>query len=269
MKKELVIIKLGGSVITDKSKAEGVFRRKVVARIAREIVQAKRKKNFDLIIAHGAGSFGHPIAKKYKLDKGYLGARSLEGFTLTKMAMLNLSLLVWEELAHAGINACVVQPSAIVTTVSGKIVQFETGFVEKLLEKGITPLLFGDVVFDDRQGMAILSADQIVSFLGQKLKASQVFFVSDVDGVFDKNPKLYGDAKLISEINSRNYQAIIKNMGTHNRRDVTGEMKGKILEVKKDLAGIRTQLINGFLKDGIAKALGGIQIGTVFSFGRL
>lgn len=266
MKRELVIIKLGGSVVTDKSKSRGVFRRRVTARLAQEIAKAKRQKNFDLIIAHGAGSFGHPIAAKYHLDKGYLGSESAKGFALCKKAMFELSLLVWEELVKAGINASIVQPSTIMTTSDSKILKFDTNFIKALLTKKIIPILFGDVVIDTKRGFSIVSGDKMVAYLAKQLKASKVIFVSDVEGVFDKNPKVFGGARLISEINNKNYKQIISNMVAHNKNDVSGEMRGKILTVKRELGSFNVSVVGGFSKGKVLTTLAGDKVGTRLNF---
>ena len=62
----MFIVKLGGSVITDKSR-ENSFKQEIANRLSREIKNANKKS----IIIHGAGSFGHILAKKYNLDQGF------------------------------------------------------------------------------------------------------------------------------------------------------------------------------------------------------
>lgn len=242
-------------MITDKAKPHGVFRRKVVERLASEIVSLKKRRDFDLIIVHGAGSFGHPVAKKYNLHKGYLDTKSSMGFSLTKKAMFELTMLIWQVFADVGLVSCVVEPSAVITAFSGKVKSFNTEFIENLLLKKITPVLFGDAVFDEKMGFSIISGDLMVSHLAKKLNANKVIFVSDVDGVFDKNPKVYKDAKLISEISEKNVRQIIKNMQVFNKNDISGEMKGKIEAIKTDLDGVEVEIINGFKSKRLTDSL--------------
>lgn len=255
MNKDLVIIKLGGSVITDKTQGKGIFRKKVVERLAQEIKAAKNKKNSNLILVHGAGSFAHPIAKKYRLNEGYIGTASVKGFVETKIGVLELNLLVWQELEKTGLAACIVESSAVIRASSGRIEELDTKFIEMLLVQDIIPLLSGDVVIDRKMGFSIISGDQIVSFLTKKLDAKKVVFISDVDGVFDRDPTRYKDAKIIPEINTGNYQNILKKMKMKNPSDVTGEMKGKILSIKKNLRGIKVLIVNGLKKGNVLKSL--------------
>lgn len=218
-----------------------------------------------MILVHGAGSFGHPIAKKYKLNQGYLGPESSKGFALCKKAVLNLSLLVWEELTRAGINASIVQPSAIVVTSKGKIVSFDLKQIKGFISKDITPILFGDMVLDKNQGFAVLSGDVIASYLGSELKAKKIIFVSDVEGVFDKNPMIYNDAKLIKDINNNNFNEIIQYMMVRNKENVSGEMKGKITSIKEVLPKSKTTII-GYEPFNLKKALLGERLGTSIRF---
>ena len=62
----MFVIKLGGSVITDKS-MQNTFNEEVTFRLVSEIKDSQKQ----VIVVHGAGSFGHILAKKYDLHKGY------------------------------------------------------------------------------------------------------------------------------------------------------------------------------------------------------
>jgi isopentenyl phosphate kinase len=262
--KDLVIIKLGGSVITDKNKKRS-FNKKVARRLIGEIASAQNKLNFNLIIAHGSGSFGHPVAAKYKVQEGFKNKKSLRGFTLTKEAVYDLATKFFVE-ASKEINCAIVQLSDVTVATERKIVKFNTDSVEQLLGLGMVPVLYGDVVFDNKIGFSIVSADAIVSFLAKKLNAKKVIFVSDVDGVFDKNPKVYKDAKLIREINLTNFNEVISRLEGFNKKDVTGEMKGKLLSMKNELKEIDTRIIGGFLPGALKKVLLGANLGTRIVF---
>lgn len=263
-----MVTKLGGSVITDKTAKKGLFRKNVVERLAREIKTAKDRGKFSLILVHGAGSFAHPIAKKYRLNEGYLDTKSSEGFAKTKIGVLELNLLVLKELERAGLAVCIVESSAVIRANSGRIKEFDTKFIETLLAQDIIPLLSGDVVIDEKMGFSIISGDQIVASLAKRFGAKKVVFISDVDGIFDKDPKVYPNAKLMPEINNRNYRNIIKNMKVKNKKDVTGEMKGKILSIKRELEGVKVIITNGQKRKNVLKSLVNStkRTGTVISF---
>jgi len=163
MKKDLVIIKLGGSVITDKSKGRGVFRKEVIRRLVGEIVEAKKKNDFDLILVHGAGSYPHYLTTKYRLNAGYLGPKSAEGFSRVKLSLAKLNYSIWEECLLVGLSVCTVPASSVVVTKSGKIRTFDTDIIAKLLNLKIVPVMHGDDTVDDAQGIAVLSGDKTMA----------------------------------------------------------------------------------------------------------
>ncbi len=105
-------LKLGGSVITDKKKPS-TPNLEAIERLADEIAQAKVSS---LILVHGGGSFGHPVAKQYNLNEGYGDPSQVTGFSETHRAMTKLNILVMEALINHNINAIVVQPSSCVVT---------------------------------------------------------------------------------------------------------------------------------------------------------
>lgn len=259
-----MIVKLGGSVITDKSKSVGTFRKTIVARLAREIKQAKNKKNFDLIIVHGAGSYGHPIAKKYKLSEGFLGSKSAEGYVLCRESMSRLKTLLLRAFLNAGLNADIVDTSDIARTKNGRLATFDFEKIKSLLKLDVISLISGDVVFDSEKVFTILSGDTIAPYVADKLGAKKIVYVSDVDGVFDKNPQKYKDAKLITEINKKNYNELSKFFEESGRADVTGEMKAKVLGMRNN--GGAVVIVNGLKKGFLESALLGKKLGTSIVF---
>lgn len=260
MRKNLVIIKIGGSVITDKSTARGKFKKNTFAKIAREIQETKSKKNFDLILIHGAGAYPHYLTSKYKVSQGFSGPESAFGFVHIKQEVFRLNNLIWVELFKTGMPVSTVQPSAIIFTSKGKIKSFNTKYIEELLKLGITPLLMGDDTIDTTMGINVFSGDTILSYLGKKYKANKLIFISDTEGVFDKNPKTHRNAKLIKEINSKNFDSITKSMEKFNVYDSTGEMAGKLNAINKYLKGFEI-IITG--EEGIKKVLLGKKAGTL------
>ena len=65
---ERVVIKLGGGLITEKSKL-CTPRKEVIKEIALAINEL-RSNGISMILVHGAGSFGHLKAKSWSLEKG-------------------------------------------------------------------------------------------------------------------------------------------------------------------------------------------------------
>jgi isopentenyl phosphate kinase len=116
--------------------------------------------------------------------------------------------------------------------------------VEKYLEMGMVPVLYGDVVLDADEDlkMAVISGDQLVSYLSLKLKPERIILGSDVDGIFDRDPKKHPQAQLLERVQSLEDLQFLEGAQTV---DVTGGMAGKLAELL-ELAekGIESELIN-------------------------
>ena len=173
----LEIIKLGGSVVTNKNKSmtpnlDSIFR------ISREISAAKPK---DLIIIHGGGSFGHPLAKEYSISEGYAQKKQLNGYSLTHQAMVKLNTIIVDALLDSGVPAISVAPSSFITTSKKRITQLDLSVILNYLKIGMIPILYGDTILDSEIGFTILSGDQLAVRLATELRANRLIFGVDVD----------------------------------------------------------------------------------------
>jgi len=261
--KPLHIIKIGGSLLTDKSKTKSKFRTTIVSSVIKQIVEVKKKKDFDLILVQGAGAYPHFLTTKYRINDGFVGPKSATGFVHIKNELFKLNNFLWDECIGAGLNVCTVQPSAVIFTENGKIKSFDTRLIDSLIAMEIVPVLMGDDSIDIKKGIAVLSGDQIVAYLGHKYRADTILYVTDVDGVFDKNPKIYKDAKLIEVINKKNFRSVINSMETYSKFDVSGEMKGKLLAIVNDLSNFKVQIVSGLKPGYVKRAILGDRVGTL------
>ncbi|MEM2874644.1 MAG: isopentenyl phosphate kinase [Candidatus Hadarchaeales archaeon] len=251
-----IVVKFGGSAITDKGRRFSV-RRRILHRLAGEVAGI----DAELVIVHGGGSFGHPLAKKYSLAEGYRSPGQLVGASLTHSAMVRLNEIVIEALRKRGIPAFPVQPSSCMVVSNGRIRSAELAPVRKMLELGMVPVMYGDVVPDMERGLSILSGDHIVTRLALELGASRVVLGVDVDGVYTADPKTDENAELIPVITPKN----VPHIGRIKAMDVTGGMGRKVMELV-DLArrGIESQIVNALRPGALREALkGNREIGTL------
>ena len=222
-----IILKIGGSAITDKN-GELAAKTEVINRLSEEI---KRADLDNLIIVHGGGSFGHPSAKKYGLKEGYKEPTQKIGFAETHHVMTVLNGLVMDALIWHEIPAVSVAPSCCMITENGRIKSFERTTLEKILKMGLTPVLYGDVIFDEKLGFTVLSGDQIVAYLALKLGANKIVMGVDTDGLFDADPKVDPNAKPYKHLTLEQLKSIQASLGKVEANDVTGGMAGKLAEL--------------------------------------
>lgn len=265
MKGKPTVLKLGGSVITDKNKP-ATANLDAIERLADEISQANVSP---LILVHGGGSFGHPIAKKYKLAEGYERPAQMFGFSETHRAMTQLNGLVMEALLSHDVNAVVVAPSSCVVTKSGRIQSIELKPIKRMLDMGLVPVLYGDAVLDSQKGFAILSGDQLVSSLAINFGASRIILGGDVDGLFTEDPKTNSSAELIRHVTLEELKSEKHKIEGSKATDVTGGMMGKMQELIPVLEyDIRTLVVNATKPLRLYKALKGEEvIGTIIEKG--
>ena len=253
--KNLILIKLGGSVITDKSKPF-TARVAVIKRLALEIKKAKLNfKNTDIIVGHGSGSFGHTVASKYRIHEGNINKNSIKGFSLTSEAAVDINRIVLKEFIKAGLPAVSFSPMSF--TYSQKIFLSP---ILKSLKLGFVPLVYGDVVFDIGNGFTIYSGEKILDIMARKLlkkyKKIKIIQCGDTNGVYDIQ------GKTIPVINSKNFKEVKKWITGSKSTDVTGGMIHKVeesLKLAKETK-IPTVLINGDKKGNLLKAILGNDV---------
>jgi isopentenyl phosphate kinase len=254
----MYIIKLGGSVITDKTK-KSFYKNDIVDNLSKEIKKANKK----CIIVHGAGSFGHILAKKYNLNQGFKNKEQLKGFSETMHMVQVLNTNVIKSLNQNGINAISIIPHNILKLNNHEIDFINLEIFQDFLKNDFIPVTYGDVVLDEKHGFSICSGDLLILELSKYFKPKKVIFVLDEDGIYTSNPKINKDAKLLNCI----YREDIKKLSTllDNHDDVTQGMEGKINIIDKiSKMGIDTILLNGNKYERLYGALVGKKIiGTI------
>jgi len=259
--RNLVLVKLGGSLITDKTKKE-CLRKETLEMLAAELKDASKK--IKLIVGHGGGSFPHFPAHKYRVNDGIVGKDSVRGFCLTHDAACRLNRLVVKAFLNADINAVSLQPSACMLCRDGKIVESYVKPVEEMLKHSIMPVPYGDAALDLTKGITIISTEQVLAELALKLGAKSIVVAGIVPGVFTADPLKDKNAELIPKITSANFSEIRELLSGSYGVDVTGGMLSKVewmLELAKK--GIKSQIIGANSPGNLKKALLGKHIGTV------
>ena len=212
-----VILKLGGSVITNKG-ADCRVNKTALSGIAAAIAGAPAAQ---IIVVHGAGSCGHPEAHRFHLDKGAATGQT-EGIYVTHRAVSALNDAVTGAMRETGMPALGVHPLHVGVADKGRLVAFESRHLGQMLALGMVPVIHGDVVMDLSRGACIVSGDQIVRYLAVALKCTRVGLATDVPGVLD-------GGRVVPEITPETVHTL--QIGNSSHTDVTGGMKGKIDEL--------------------------------------
>ncbi len=207
----MLILKIGGSVITDKSVgAVNKAKLEEIERIAKDIAENLRDK---LILVHGVGSFGHPHVVRYRLKE----VKDIGGVAVTHLSCVSLNFLVCSALRKFGLNPIPIHPLSSFKVVDGKLT-FDAEYIGAMMDEGFIPVMHGDMVYNvTEKKFEVLSGDRIVVELAKVFKADRIGFATDVEGVIVRG-------SVVDELSSIEF---LENVDS-GKSDVTGGMRGKV-----------------------------------------
>ncbi len=257
---ELVFVKLGGSVITDKARP-ATPRHDALGRLAAEIQAARAAcPDLQLLLGHGSGSFGHMAARRYGTHQGVRNAAGWRGFAEVAAAAARLNRLVTDALLAADVPAWSLQPSASARCRQGELQWLDLAPVKRALAHGLVPLVYGDVALDEAQGATIVSTEQIFAYLARRLYPARLILAVVVHGVFEADPLQDPSAHPLPLISAGNWSAVRTALGGSHATDVTGGMLAKVEEMvtlARELPGLTVHLLSGDRPGALQGALCG------------
>ncbi|HZM23704.1 MAG TPA: isopentenyl phosphate kinase [Anaerolineales bacterium] len=277
--KELVFLKLGGSLITDKTQPYTPLL-DVMEDIAVQIATTvQAQPNMRLVIGHGAGSFGHVPASEYHTRDGLppkstqLAHRERDetednywkGFAEVWYQASSLNRFVMKALHKIGVRALALPPSSSVIASDGKISVWETTPIRMALASGIVPVIFGDTVFDEVRGGTILSTEDLFMYLARALSPERILLAGLESAVWDDFP---ARTKKIEKITPSTFNEMSAGIGKSEAADVTGGMESKVkqmLELIENNPELTIQIFSGTGPGNIVRALIGETLGTVIA----
>jgi isopentenyl phosphate kinase len=210
-----VVLKLGGSVITDKETPETVDD-DALGDAVDAIADADPDR---LALVHGGGSFGHVAAADREMGRTD-GSHDAADVWAVHDAMRRLNDAVLGRLHNAGVPALPVHPLSVAARTEETELSLPLGSTATLLGEGFVPVLHGDVVGHAGSGATIVSGDELVTELATGLDADRVGLCSTVPGVYD------ADGEVIPQITD--VASVADALGDADSTDVTGGMAAKV-----------------------------------------
>jgi len=260
MPSNLVFLKLGGSLITDKSRAR-TQRVEVIRRLADEIARARfDSPSLRLVLGHGSGSFGHVEAEKYRTAGGVKTAEDWAGFAAVWAAADELNRMVMDALAGAGVPSIRIAPSSCAVLEDGQLKEMPAEPVRLALEAGLVPVVYGDALFDRTRGGGIASTEMIFHCLTRTLHPQRILLAGIERGVFEDYPER---KILLSRIRGPEWESLHEKVEGSEHTDVTGGMLSKVLTM---LALIRQEeelealVFSGAVEGNVRRALLGEEV---------
>ena len=245
-----VVLKLGGSLITEKHRPETIDADALEAAcdaVASALAEGAVER---LIVVHGGGSFGHHHASEHGVSTT-AGTDDADAVMDIHGAMTELNRAVIDRLRDRGVPAIPVHPLSVSARPDGADGDLDLPLTSTatLLGEGFVPVLHGDGVATADAGVTVVSGDELVVELAAGLGARRVGVCSTVPGVLD------GEGAVIPSIDS--FEAVADALGASDATDVSGGMAAKVRELLALDAPAHV-----FGADGLATFLRGEAAGT-------
>ncbi|MGA2490392.1 MAG: isopentenyl phosphate kinase [Anaerolineales bacterium] len=258
----LIFLKLGGSLITDKTHPYSVRPDKLDA-LASEIASVLTDyTELQLLLGHGSGSFGHEAASHYDTRRGVSGPQAWRGFAEVWYQASGLDHLVVEALHQANLPVVAFSPVASVIAQEGKALLWDSHPIQVALSHGLLPVIYGDVAFDEIWGGTILSTEDLFYRLACDLHPERILLAGLEEGVWADFP---ARKHLLKEITPDTYTQQAPGLGVTYGADVTGGMNSKVtgmLALLEEMPKLEILIFSGEQPKNIRLALNGENPGT-------
>lgn len=257
MKRQLVLIKLGGSLITDKTKPFTALT-DTIQFVAAEVAKVyKSRPNTDLLIGTGAGSYGHFTAHEYNLREGAHTAEQFKGMCSTHSGVRTLNAMVTDALLKESVPAFSMSPASFMTCKDGVQDQTTVEPLRILLANHCVPVVHGDTLCDSIRGTTIFSTEKVLTACLERLKGNYdtvtVIYAMRDEGILDAS------GQVIPELLPGHEVAVFGALD----HDVTGGVLGKVQSARKALAHAGSAYILGGTKpNALLEAVEGHNVGT-------
>ncbi len=259
----LAFLKLGGSLITDKTRPY-TPRLDKLAELATQIAAATRlDPELRLVLGHGSGSFGHAAASQHwPVNTGWTRA-DWRGFAEVWYQASALNRLVIEALHGAGIPAISFPPSATSQANEGAIIDWYLPPLQRALEAGIMPLIQGDVAFDVALNGVILSTEDLFFTLAQRLQPQRILLAGLERGVW---ADFSARTRLVEAITPESFEVVAAGLTGAAGLDVTGGMRDKVKQMVRlveKVPSLEVYIFSGEEAGNVQRALLGEAVGSL------
>ncbi len=232
---KIIVIKIGSSLLVDHNKK---IRKKWLLSFAKDIKKLKSKNKKVIIVSSGAIALG---CKKMNYNKIYLKLDKSQA--VASVGQIELMNLFSQTFSKFKLNISQILLTLEDTEERRRSINAKRTF-ENLFQLDYIPIVnendtiaTSEIKYGDN--------DRLASRVAQITNADTLVLLSDVDGLFTKNPKVFKDAKLIKKINNLNKD--IKNINIKGMTEFgSGGMNTKIEAAKIcNLSGCNMIIANG------------------------
>ena len=256
MDKKRIVVKVGTSTLTHPS---GSFNLRHIESLVKTLADIKNSGREIILVTSGAIGLG--MAK--------LGLRARPKDTPSKQACAAVGqceLMNMYDRLFGQYNITVAQVLLTKYVLSDERKENVENAIEKIIESGALPIVNeNDVVAIDELELEVGENDSLAAIVSVLVGADLLIIMSDIDGLYDKNPRTNPDAKLISRVEDISEE--VENYASGAGSDLgTGGMATKIKAAKiANSQGIDMLILNGNRAENLYDVVDGKIIGTLFT----
>ena len=245
-KKEIIVVKIGSSVIAPKGKLD----KALISRLVKDILSVENKGYKVVIVSSGAIACGLNQLKLKKRPKD----------THMLMAISSLGQIILMDIFNAQFKKYKRICAQVLLTWDDfdnrKRYMNIKKTIDKLIDLDAIPIINeNDVISHEEIGIG--DNDRLSGFLADLVTAEQLIILSDIDGLLDQERLV----KVVTKIDDKIRSLVKKQDKSHTK----GGMDTKLAAATKaNLSGIRTIIANGRENKVISRIIKGEAVGTLF-----
>lgn len=251
-----MVLKIGTSSLTN---ADGSFNRRLTQEIANQVAELRKHGKMVIIVSSGAIGIGCEELK--------MASRPREIPLRQAAAAVGQNILMQEWMA--AFNKHDIKVAQILLTYeafSSRMTYLNLrNSISTLLEAGVIPVINeNDPICVHEIEATFGDNDKLSAMVASKVEAELLIMLSDIDGLYNKNPKKNEDAQLISTIDKITPE-IESYGGSPTSMKGVGGMRTKIEAAKiTSIAGCHMVIANSAIDNVVIRVMEGENIGTLF-----
>ena len=242
---KIIIIKIGSSILIDEKRK---IRKKWILKFAKDIQELIKKNKKVIIVSSGAIAMG---CKKLNINKKNLKLDKCQA--IASIGQIELMNLFSETFLRYKLNISQILLTLEDTEIRRRSLNAKRTF-DNLFKLGFIPIVnendtiaTSEIKYGDN--------DRLASRVAQISNADSLILLSDVDGLYTKNPKIYKDARLLKSVSDIDLN-LIKTTAKSTSEYGTGGMQTKIEAAKICmLSGCKMAIANGLYLNPIKKII--------------
>ena len=251
-----IVVKIGTSSLTNE---DGSFNRRLTEDTASQIAELRKGGKTAIIVSSGAIGIG--------VEELKMPSRPREIPLRQAAAAVGQNILMQEwMLAFGKYEIKVAQILLTYEAFSNRMTYLNLrNSISALLEAGVVPIINeNDPICVHEIEATFGDNDKLSAMVASKVEAELLILLSDIDGLFNKNPKKNEDAQLIATIEKITPE-IESYGGSPTSMKGVGGMRTKIEAAKiTSMAGCHMVIANSTVVDVITRVTAGDNIGTLF-----